>query len=154
MSTRHRVLKTGSGSRKPRAQIHHRPASCHGGYTLLSPPLHSHFVVSYFGLSLPEARLTHDEACDQLKGPRSAAYIETVLNRLRRRHYTETLFSCKSPARSQLNHLTQKLGTWQRYIFSDVGPIMAMMDPPSSFIFKNNPPTLPNIFCKTNLLFF
>ena len=66
------VLKTGSGSRKPRAQIHHRPASCHGGYTLLSPPLHAHFVLSYSGLSLPEARLTHDEACDQLKGPRSA----------------------------------------------------------------------------------
>jgi hypothetical protein len=29
-------------------------------------------VLSYSGLSLPEARLTHDEACDQLKGPRSA----------------------------------------------------------------------------------
>jgi hypothetical protein len=66
------VLKTRLGSRKPRAQIHHRPASCHGGYTLLSPPLHAHFVLSYSGLSLPEARLTHDEACDQLKGPRSA----------------------------------------------------------------------------------
>jgi hypothetical protein len=26
-----------------------------------------------------------------------------------------------------------KFGTWQRYIFSDVEPIMAMMDPPSSF---------------------
>jgi hypothetical protein len=39
---------------------------------LLSPPLHAHFVLSYSGLSLPEARLTHDEACDQLKGPRSA----------------------------------------------------------------------------------
>jgi hypothetical protein len=30
-------------------------------------------VLSYSGLSLPEARLTHDEACDQLKGPRSAS---------------------------------------------------------------------------------
>jgi hypothetical protein len=67
-----RVLKTRSGSREPRAQIHHRPASCHRGYTLLSPPLHAHSVLSYSGLSLPEARLTHDEACDQLKGPRSA----------------------------------------------------------------------------------
>jgi hypothetical protein len=65
-------LKTRSGSRKPRAQIHHRPASCHGGYTLLSPPLHVHFVLSYSSLSPPEAKLTHDEACDQLKGPRSA----------------------------------------------------------------------------------
>jgi hypothetical protein len=29
-------------------------------------------VLSYSVLSLPEAKLTHDEACDQLKGPRSA----------------------------------------------------------------------------------
>jgi hypothetical protein len=36
----------------------------------------------------------------------------------------------------------QKFGTWQSYIFSDVEPIMAMMDPPSSFIFENIPPTL------------
>jgi hypothetical protein len=103
------VLKTRSGSRKPRAQIHHCPASCYGGYTLLLPPLHAHSVLSYSGLSLPEARLTHDEACDQLKGPRSAAYIDTVLNRLRRRHYTETPFSCKSPARSQLNYFKPKV---------------------------------------------
>jgi hypothetical protein len=27
-----------------------------------------------------------------------------------------------------------KFGTWQRYIFSDVEPIMTIMDPPSSFI--------------------
>src|SRR5688572_17076569 len=67
------VLKTRSGSRQPRAQIHHRTASCHGGYTLLSLSLHSYCVVSYSGLRLPEAKLTHDEACDQLKGPRSAS---------------------------------------------------------------------------------
>jgi hypothetical protein len=29
-------------------------------------------VLSYSGISLPEAKLTHDEACDQLKGPQSA----------------------------------------------------------------------------------
>jgi hypothetical protein len=28
--------------------------------------------VGLSGISLPEAKLTHDEACDQLKGPRSA----------------------------------------------------------------------------------
>jgi hypothetical protein len=66
------VLKTRSGSHQPRAQIHHRPASCHRGYTLLSPSLHSHCVLSYSGISLPEAKLTYDEACDPLKGPRSA----------------------------------------------------------------------------------
>jgi hypothetical protein len=102
------VLKTRSGSRQPRAQIHHRPASYHGGYTLLSPSLHSHCVLSYSGISLPEAKLTHDEACDQLKGPRSAG-LHRVLIRHRRRHYTETLFSCKSPARSQLNHFKPKV---------------------------------------------
>jgi hypothetical protein len=31
---------------------------------------------------------------------------------------------------------------------------MAMMDSPSNFIFENNPPTLPNIFCKTNPFVF
>jgi hypothetical protein len=92
------VLKTRSGSCQPRAQIHHRPASCHGGYTLLSPSLHAHCVLSYSGISLPEARVLGQQA-----------YIETVLNRLRRRHYTETLFSCKSPARSQLYHFKPKL---------------------------------------------
>jgi hypothetical protein len=66
------VLKTRLGSCQPRAQMHHRPATCHGGYTLLSPSLHSHCVLSYSGISLPEAKLTHDETCDQLKGPWSA----------------------------------------------------------------------------------
>ena len=31
---------------------------------------------------------------------------------------------------------------------------MAMMDPPSNFIFENNPPTLPNIFCKNKTFCF
>src|SRR5688500_19760379 len=66
------VLKTRSGSRKPRAQIHHRPASCHGGYTLLPPPLHAHFVLSYSGLSLPESRLTHDVTLRVPQTPRNA----------------------------------------------------------------------------------
>jgi hypothetical protein len=29
--------------------------------------------LSYSGISPPEAKLTHDEACDQLKGPLSAS---------------------------------------------------------------------------------
>jgi hypothetical protein len=38
-------------------------------------------VLSYSGLSLPEAKLTHDEACDQLKGPRSAGqHTHPILN--------------------------------------------------------------------------
>jgi hypothetical protein len=41
-----------------------------------------------------------------------------------------------------LSFKNPKSGTWQRYIFSDVEPIMAMMDPPSSFIFENIPSTV------------
>jgi hypothetical protein len=32
------------------------------------------------------------------------------------------------------------------YIFSDVEPIMAMMDPPSNFVFENIPPILNHHF--------
>jgi hypothetical protein len=44
---------------------------------------------------------------------------------------------------------TQSLVPGRGTSFPDVEPITAMMDPPSSFIFKNIPPTLPIIFCKT-----
>jgi hypothetical protein len=58
------------GSRQLRAQILHHPASCHGGYTLLSTSLPLRGGLSSIGPA--EAKLTHDEACGQLKGPRSA----------------------------------------------------------------------------------
>jgi hypothetical protein len=38
--------------------------------TLAISPLPLHVGLS--GIGLPEVKLTHDEACDQLKGPRSA----------------------------------------------------------------------------------
>jgi hypothetical protein len=39
-------------------------------------------MLSYSGISLPEAKLTHDEACDQLKGPRSSSLhsVESLIN--------------------------------------------------------------------------
>jgi hypothetical protein len=40
---------------------------------------------------------------------------------------------------SSLLFTIPKFGTWQRYIFSDVEPITAMMDSPSSFIFETIP---------------
>jgi hypothetical protein len=43
---------------------------------------------------------------------------------------------------SALSFKNPKFGTWQRYIFSDVEPIIAMMDPPSSFIFFENIPSI------------
>jgi hypothetical protein len=58
------------------------------------------------------------------------------------RKFQDLNFWDATPARSQLYHFNPKFGTCQRYIFSDVEPIMAMMDPPSSFIFENIPPTL------------
>jgi hypothetical protein len=65
-----------------------------------------------------------------------------VLNRLRQGHYTETLSRASHPSGLNFIISNPKFGTWQRYIFSDVEPIMAMMDPPSNFVFENIPPTL------------
>jgi hypothetical protein len=48
---------------------------------------------------------------------------------------------------SALSFKNPKFGTWQMYILSDVEPITAMMDPPSSFIFENIPfPLKQNLF--------
>jgi hypothetical protein len=55
---------------------------------------------------------------------------------------------------SALSFKIPKFGTWQRYILSDVEPIMAMMDPPSSFIFETSLSTWSIIFClKQNICF-
>jgi hypothetical protein len=47
-----------------------------------------------------------------------------------------------------------KFGTSQRYIFSDVEPIMAMMDPPSSFVFESIPPTLQHHLWENKTFYF
>ena len=133
-------LKTRPGSRQPRAQIHHCPASCHGGYTLLSPSLHSHCMLAFLVLvclrqSLP---MTRHVTSKRVLGQQ--AYIESLFDidgdttpRLSSRasHPPGLSFIISNP----------KFGTWQRYIFSDVKPITAMMDSSSSFIFENIPPT-------------
>jgi hypothetical protein len=55
---------------------------------------------------------------------------------------------------SALSFKTPKFGTWQRYIFSDVEPITAMMDPSSSFIFENIPFTVKHhVLLKQNICF-
>jgi hypothetical protein len=47
-----------------------------------------------------------------------------------------------------------KFGTCQRYIFSDVEPIMSMMDSPSSLLFENFPSHMKHHSClKQNILF-
>jgi hypothetical protein len=103
-------LKTRPGSHQLRAQIHHRLVSCHGGYTQLSPSLHSHCVLAFLVLVCPRQSLPMTRHVANLKVFDHQAYIGMVLNRLRRRHYTDTSFSCKSPARSQLYYLqTQNL---------------------------------------------
>jgi hypothetical protein len=84
---------------------------------LLSPSLHSHCVLSYSGISLPEAKVTHDEACDQLKGPRSSSLDGDTTPRL--------LSRASQPPGLNFIIFNPKFGTWQRYIISDVEPIKA-----------------------------
>jgi hypothetical protein len=73
MSTRHRVSQeqigftpTESTNTPPSSLL---PRRVHA--TLVVSPLTLH--VGLFGIGLPEAKLTHDEACGQLKGPRSSS---------------------------------------------------------------------------------
>jgi hypothetical protein len=72
MSTRHRVSQDQTGF-TPTESIDTPPSS------LLPQRVHPTLAISPLplrvglsGIGLPEAKLTHDEACDQLKGPRSA----------------------------------------------------------------------------------
>jgi hypothetical protein len=73
MSTRHRVSQDQTGF-TPTESIDTPPSS------LLPQRVHTTLAISplplHGGLSgngLPEAKLTHDEACGQLKGPQSAS---------------------------------------------------------------------------------
>jgi hypothetical protein len=45
------------------------PRRVHATLAISPVPL----CVGLYGISLPKAKLTHDEACDQLKGPQSAS---------------------------------------------------------------------------------
>jgi hypothetical protein len=72
MSTHHRVSQDQTGF-TPTESIDTPPSS------LLPRRVHTTLAISLLplrvglsGIGLPEAKLTHDEACDQLKGPRSA----------------------------------------------------------------------------------
>jgi hypothetical protein len=70
MSTRHRVSQDETGF-TPTESTYTPPSSLLPWRVLatlaISPlPLH----VGLSGIGLPETKLTHDEACDQLKGPR------------------------------------------------------------------------------------
>jgi hypothetical protein len=73
MSTRHRVSQDQTGF-TPTESTDTPPSS------LLPWRVHATLAISPLPLrvglpriGLPEAKLTHDEACDQLKGPRSAS---------------------------------------------------------------------------------
>jgi hypothetical protein len=72
MSTRHRVSEDQTGF-TPTESTDTPPSSLlpwrvHATLTISPLPLH----VGLSGISPPEAKLTHDEACDQLKGPQSS----------------------------------------------------------------------------------
>jgi hypothetical protein len=107
---------------------------------LLSLSLHSHCVLSYSGISLPKAKLTHDEACDQLKGPRSSSLhrhgpkstqTETL-------HRDSLLVQVNRPV-SALSFKTQSLVPGTGTSFPMLNPSRPLTDPPSSFIFENIP---------------
>jgi hypothetical protein len=68
----HGFLKTRMGSRNPRAQHPTiQPLVRWAHVTLAISPLP--VCASCSGISPTETKLTHDKACDQLKGPRSEA---------------------------------------------------------------------------------
>jgi hypothetical protein len=156
MSTRHRVSQDQTGF-TPTESTDTPPSSLfprriHA--TLAISPLPLRVGLSVIGL--PEAKLTHDEACGQLKVLDHQAYIGTVLNRLRRRHYIETSFSCKSPARSRLYHLQPQS------LVPDKGTSFPMLNPSwpwrihhhQSFLCKNPHPMWSiTFFSKQSLLF-
>jgi hypothetical protein len=147
MSTRHRVSQDQTGFMPTEST--NTPPSC-----LLPQRVHATLAISLFplrvglsGIGLPEEKLTHDETCGQLKVLNHQAYIDTVLNRLRRRHYTETSFSCKSPARSSLYHLQSQS------LVPDRGTSFLMLNPSwpwwihhQIFFFENSLPTWSIIF--------
>jgi hypothetical protein len=139
MSTRHRVSQDQNGF-MPTESTNTPPSSLlpwrvHSTLTLSPLPLHG----GLSGIGLTEAKLTHDEAYGQLKGPRlagphrydpSSTQTETLhRDFLLVSHPPDLLFIIYNP----------KFGTWQRYIFSDVEPITAMMDSPSSLFFEKFP---------------
>jgi hypothetical protein len=73
MSTRHRVSQDQTGF-TPTESTDTPPSSLlprrvHASLAISPLPL----CVGLFGIGLLEAKLTHDEACGQLKGPRSSS---------------------------------------------------------------------------------
>jgi hypothetical protein len=73
MSTRHRVSQdqigftTTESTDTPSSNL--LPWRVHATLTISPLPL----CVGLSGIGLPEAKLTHDEACGQLKGPQSSS---------------------------------------------------------------------------------
>jgi hypothetical protein len=140
MSTRHQVSQDQTGF-TPTESIDTPPSSVlpwrvHATLAISPLPLR----VRLSGIGLPGAELTHDEACDQLKGPRSAGPLRhgPYATQTETLHRDFLLVQVTRPV-SSLLFTIPKFGTWQRYIFSDVEPITAMMDSSSSFIFENIP---------------
>jgi hypothetical protein len=85
-------------------------------------------------------KLTHDEVCGQIKGPRSVGQQSVrSLNDSDGDTTPRLLSRASHPPGLSFIIFNPKSGTWQRYIFSDVEPITVVMDPPSSFIFENIP---------------
>jgi hypothetical protein len=91
------------------------------------------------GIGPTEAKLTHDEACGQLKGPRSSSLhqLGPWTTQTETLHGDSFLVQVTRPV-SILTYFP-KFGTCQRYTFSDVESITTMMDSPSQVFFIKIP---------------
>jgi hypothetical protein len=148
MSTRHRVSQyqigftpTESTDTPPSSLL---PRRVHA--TLAISPLSLRVGLSSIGL--PEAKLTHNEACGQLK---RSLIIKPTLTQSLIDSDGDTTPRLPSRASHSLGLVfiiyIPKFGTWQRYIFSDVEPITTMMDPLSSLFFENFPSHMKHHLC-------
>jgi hypothetical protein len=113
----------------PGSTLPYHPASCQEDncYSHHLPRLvrSCHFTYGIAGF-----RLTHDEVCGQLKGPRSTG-LQSVRSLIDTDEDTtpRLLSRASQPPGLSFIIFNPKSCTCQRYIFSDVEPITAVMDP-------------------------
>jgi hypothetical protein len=120
-----RILHYMNWSAQPGGTLPYHPASCQEdncySHHLPCPVRGCQFTYGIAGF-----RLTHDEVCGQLKGPRSIG-LQSVRSLIDTDGDTtpRLLSRASQPPGLSFIIFNPKSGTWQRYIFSDVEPIKA-----------------------------
>ncbi len=175
MSTRPRVSQDQNGSPPTKSSVPYHPASCQVDTRYsrhLSTPIACwpFWYWSAWGKAYPwwgmwpvkgssVSRPTSTRSLSDSDGdttPKLSSRARSQLYYLNPKvwYLTEVFLLVQVTARSRLHHLNPKFGTCQRYIFSDVEPIMAMMDSPSSLFFENFPSHMKHhLSLKQNILF-